>query len=164
MASNSVLQVRLDAHMKDEAESLYKSMGWTLSAAVRCFISQSVSVQGFPFMPETPGKGRGKAFGILSEFADEKKRDLEHDAWITELAAGGRAFTGAQRNNEMRLKKRAIRIENSLEKPRWNEETVMGHPGAKAPGSHRVIHQTHHDAPRLPNSTQRRSSDPSSDK
>lgn len=135
MATSSVLQVRLDAQTKSRAEELYRSMGWTLSGAVRCFISQSLSVQGLPFMPETPGKGRGKAFGILSEFADEGKQVLEHDAWIDELSEGARSYVRTRHRNEMELKKRAIKIEGSLSDPRWEEDVIMGHPGAHAPVS-----------------------------
>lgn len=145
MAASSVLQVRLDAQTKSKAEELYRSMGWTLSGAVRCFISQSLSVQGMPFMPETSGKGRGKAFGILSEFADQEKQVLEHDVWIDELSEGARAYVSTRRRNEMDLKKRAIKIEEKFEQPRWREDVIMGHPGAHAPMS-RQTKAKRHDA------------------
>lgn len=50
MAKEAVLQVRMDAELKSEAESLYKEMGTSLAEAVRIFAKQSVRQRGMPFM------------------------------------------------------------------------------------------------------------------
>ncbi len=50
MAKEAVLQVRMDAELKSEAESLYKEMGTSLAEAVRIFATQSVRQKGMPFV------------------------------------------------------------------------------------------------------------------
>ena len=50
MAKEVVLQVRMDASLKAEAEQLYKDMGTSFAEAVRIFARQSVCEHGMPFM------------------------------------------------------------------------------------------------------------------
>ncbi len=62
MAKEAVLQVRMDADLKSEAESLYKEMGTSLAEAVRIFAKQSVRQKGMPFMISAdPGHIYGEA-------------------------------------------------------------------------------------------------------
>ncbi len=62
MAKEAVLQVRMDAELKSEAESLYKEMGTSLAEAVRIFAKQSVRQRGMPFMISAdPGHVYGEA-------------------------------------------------------------------------------------------------------
>jgi len=49
MPKESVLQVRMDSELKEQAESLYKSMGSSFAEAVRIFAKQSVAEQAMPF-------------------------------------------------------------------------------------------------------------------
>jgi len=49
MAKESVLQVRMDSELKEQAESLYKSMGSSFAEAVRIFAKQSVAEKAMPF-------------------------------------------------------------------------------------------------------------------
>lgn len=49
MAKESVLQVRMDSELKEQAETLYKSMGSSFAEAVRIFAKQSVAEKAMPF-------------------------------------------------------------------------------------------------------------------
>jgi len=49
MAKESVLQVRMDSELKEQAEALYKSMGSSFAEAVRIFAKQSVAEKAMPF-------------------------------------------------------------------------------------------------------------------
>lgn len=62
MAKEAVLQVRMDASLKAEAEQLYKEMGTSFAEAVRIFARQSVREKGMPFMiSANPGHIYGNA-------------------------------------------------------------------------------------------------------
>lgn len=62
MAKEAVLQVRMDASLKAEAEQLYKDMGTSFAEAVRIFARQSVRENGMPFMiSASPGHIYGNA-------------------------------------------------------------------------------------------------------
>ena len=43
------LTVRIDSSLKDEAESLFKDLGMSLSTAFNIFLRQSVRMQAIPF-------------------------------------------------------------------------------------------------------------------
>ena len=66
MAKQAVYQVRMDEEIKEQVESLYRSMGTSFAEAVRVFAVQSIREQGMPF---TPSEAKGKAFGALSGYA-----------------------------------------------------------------------------------------------
>jgi len=45
VTTNTTYNVRIDRHVKQEADALYKSMGMTLSSAINLFLTQSL-IQG----------------------------------------------------------------------------------------------------------------------
>lgn len=49
MANTVMLQVRMDADLKKEAEELFESMGTSLPEVVRMFARKSVDMQSLPF-------------------------------------------------------------------------------------------------------------------
>ena len=49
MAKEAVLQIRIDADLKREAEELYSRLGTSFTEAVRMFARQSVIDQALPF-------------------------------------------------------------------------------------------------------------------
>jgi DNA-damage-inducible protein J len=49
MAQTSLLQVRIDAELKHEAEQLFSDLGLDTPSAVRIFLKQAVVQNGFPF-------------------------------------------------------------------------------------------------------------------
>lgn len=67
MAKEATLQVRMDADLKEKAESLYRDMGTSFSEAVRIFAKQSVQENGMPFVVTA---NRKNTYGRLSAFAN----------------------------------------------------------------------------------------------
>lgn len=51
MAMDATLQVRMDSHLKNSVEALYRDLGTSFSEAVRIFAQQSLLVGGMPFRP-----------------------------------------------------------------------------------------------------------------
>jgi len=88
MATDAVLQVRIDSNLKASAEELYNRFGITVAEAVRMFLAQSVEVQGLPFELKSGSLTRKKLFacGIASKYADPSKIHLEKDAWEKAVA------------------------------------------------------------------------------
>jgi len=48
MTNNTTYNIRIDSRIKEEADSLYKSMGLSLSSAVNLFLTQSVIQRRLP--------------------------------------------------------------------------------------------------------------------
>ena len=82
MAKQAVYQVRMDEEIKEQVESLYRSMGTSFAEAVRIFAVQSIREQGMPF---TPSEAKGKAFGALSGYAKPTLLTEEETAEQAEL-------------------------------------------------------------------------------
>lgn len=49
MAKESTMQLRMDSDMKEQVESLYRSLGTSFAEAIRMFAAQSLRVNGLPF-------------------------------------------------------------------------------------------------------------------
>ena len=64
MAKEAVLQVRIDADLKREAEELYSKLGTSLAEAVRMFARQSVKEQALPLRIYEPVKRGTMPIGI----------------------------------------------------------------------------------------------------
>lgn len=82
MAKEAVLQVRMDADLKEAAEALYRRMGTSLAEAVRIFARQSIIEEGLPFRISTKPQS---AAGILSAFAAPEKMKLEANAFAAAM-------------------------------------------------------------------------------
>jgi len=48
---NEIIQVRVPSKMKEQAESLFSSMGLKTGEAIRVFLQQSINNGGLPFQP-----------------------------------------------------------------------------------------------------------------
>ena len=83
MKTNSVLQVRIDADIRKQAEELFERLGITTADAVRMFIMQSLEIQGLPFEVK---RRNLYAFGVASEYADTSKIPKEKTAWAEAVA------------------------------------------------------------------------------
>jgi DNA-damage-inducible protein J len=57
MAKTSLLQVRIDTELKQEAEKLFAEIGLDMPSAVRLFFKQSVARKAIPF-PLVPAAGK----------------------------------------------------------------------------------------------------------
>ena len=72
MAREAILQVRMDADLKEKAESLYRGLGISFAEAVRIFAKQSILENGMPFVMSA---GIRNTYGRLSRYADPSKRE-----------------------------------------------------------------------------------------
>lgn len=80
MANDAVLQVRMDAELKREAENLYRRMGTSLAEAVRIFARQSVEENAMPFVVRVPASSGRRALGVADgEFAIPDSIDGDND-------------------------------------------------------------------------------------
>ena len=65
MAKESIVQVRMDSDLKEQVESLYKTMGSSFAEAVRVFARQSVAEKAMPFKVHVPVNKR-RELGIAN--------------------------------------------------------------------------------------------------
>ena len=78
-----VLQIQIDADLKNAAEKIYNSMGLNFSDAVKLFAKKSVELGTAPFIISTEKKS---AFGALSKYANKNLIPLENTAWQNSAA------------------------------------------------------------------------------
>ncbi len=69
---NAMIQARVDAESKREAEEILARLGMTLNDAVRIFISQVVMTRGLPFQPKLPSEDEFVAKAVADAEADIK--------------------------------------------------------------------------------------------
>lgn len=86
MAKESIVQIRIDADTKKQAENLYKSLGTSLSEAVRIFVRQSIIERGFPFMVKN-NHNEIKTRGRLYKYASLDLRSKEKEAFKKAMAS-----------------------------------------------------------------------------
>ncbi len=75
----SVMQFRIDASLKREAEDLFHELGTSFSEALRIFAKQCVLTHSMPITVALPRTN--SAAGLLSEYADSEKRKKEEGAF-----------------------------------------------------------------------------------
>ena len=63
MAKESVLQVRMDAETKEQAEQLYKKLGTTFAEGVRMLAKQSIAENAMPFVLRLTNQNMGMRIG-----------------------------------------------------------------------------------------------------
>ena len=73
-----VLQIQIDADLKNAAEKIYNSMGLNFSDAVRLFAKKSIELGTTPFEISTEKKS---AFGALAKYANKNLIPMEKTAW-----------------------------------------------------------------------------------
>lgn len=83
MAKEVTLQIRMDADLKETAETLYRELGTSFAEAVRIFAKQSVLENGMPFVISV---NHGNTYGRLSKYADSVKREQEEGAYERAVA------------------------------------------------------------------------------
>ena len=74
MSKNTTYNVRIDSNIRQQADTLYKSMGLTLSSAINLFLTQSV-IQGK--LPLTDVISEPPYINLLLQDALELDNDLE---------------------------------------------------------------------------------------
>ncbi|MBR0417291.1 MAG: type II toxin-antitoxin system RelB/DinJ family antitoxin [Firmicutes bacterium] len=81
MSKEAIVQIRMDAEMKETVEELYRDLGTSFPEAVRIFAAQSIYEKGYPFRPRIL-KGEKKSMrGSLAQYADPKLREREENAF-----------------------------------------------------------------------------------
>ena len=73
--ATSLVQVRIDEDLKNQATELFDTLGIDLSTAVRMFLKRSVMVNGIPFSMTIPKQNVSaeKAIRALQEISQEAK-------------------------------------------------------------------------------------------
>ncbi len=84
MSKSTVLQVRMDAELKDDADKLFKSMGTTLGEVVRIMLRRSVDMGALPFSLKKVSKK--SAAGSLQRYANPELMKHEKEAWANAAA------------------------------------------------------------------------------
>ena len=69
----STIQLRVDDELKKKSDDLFKELGTDTTTAIRIFLSQAVSVNGFPFEIK---KKTDNPFASLSEEEILKKLEI----------------------------------------------------------------------------------------
>lgn len=69
---NAMIQTRVDAESKKQAEEILNKLGMTLNDAVRIFVSQVVMTRGLPFQPKLPSEDEFIAQAVADAEADIK--------------------------------------------------------------------------------------------
>ena len=77
MAKDGLVQVRMDAAIKEKVENLYRDLGTSFAEAVRVFAVQSIKAQGMPFRIAEPNSTAGR----LAKYANADLVELENKAF-----------------------------------------------------------------------------------
>ena len=87
--ANTLVQVRVDEDLKNQATSVYDALGMDLSTAVRIFLKRSVMVNGVPFsMTLTDGETKAeKAAKALRDLRLEAKKNGTSEMSLDEINA-----------------------------------------------------------------------------
>lgn len=76
---NTVIQARVDAESKKQAEFILKQLGMTLNDAVRMLVNQIIHSRALPFQPKLPTE---------EEFIAQAIADVEEDIKAGRLSKG----------------------------------------------------------------------------
>ena len=80
---STVMQFRMDAELKHEAETLFRELGTSFAEALRIFARQCVLTHSMPIaiaLPQQKTVG-----GTFAKYADPAKRKLESGAFAREM-------------------------------------------------------------------------------
>ena len=62
----SILEIKMDSELKEQAEKLYEQMGTTFAEAIRIFAKQSVREKAMPFTMHLAVLGEKRTLGIAN--------------------------------------------------------------------------------------------------
>ena len=82
---STVMQFRMDAVLKHEAEALFRELGTSFAEALRIFAKQCVLTHSMPIAIAMPQ--RETANGAFAQYADPAKRKLESGAFARAMEA-----------------------------------------------------------------------------
>lgn len=77
----TTIQVRIDAKVKKDAQTVFENMGLDLSSGVKLYLAQVIREQGLPFTPRTVN-GLTPAYEarLLREAANAKKGGVSYSS------------------------------------------------------------------------------------
>jgi len=87
--STSLLQVRVDDSLKDEASQVFERLGIDTSTAVRMFLKRAVMENGIPFrmtLPKTPYSAE-RGYRAMVEIGEEAEKNGTSDMTLDEINA-----------------------------------------------------------------------------
>jgi len=87
--STSLLQVRVDDSLKDEASQVFERLGIDTSTAVRMFLKRAVMENGIPFrmtLPKTPYSAE-RGYRAMVEIGEEAEKNGTADMTLDEINA-----------------------------------------------------------------------------
>lgn len=87
--ATSLVQVRIDEDLKNQATEIYDALGIDLSTAVRMFLKRSVMVNGVPFSMTIPKQNikAEKAIRALQEISKEAELNGTDEMSLDEINA-----------------------------------------------------------------------------
>lgn len=86
MAATKMIHVRVDEHVKDQAQETLASMGLTVSDAVRVFLTRVVADKALPFAIKAPNAASRAAISEADEIIRERRaRFADADLLINDL-------------------------------------------------------------------------------
>ena len=87
--ASSLLQVRIENSLKDEAALLFDNLGIDISTAVRIFLKRSVMENGIPFRMTLPKQPYVADRGIraMKEMGEEAERNGTSEMTLEEINA-----------------------------------------------------------------------------
>ncbi len=84
-AKSTVMQFRMEAELKTEAEELFRNLGTSFAEALRIFAKQCVLTRSMPIAIAMPRQET--ASGAFAKYADPAKRKLESGAFARAMEA-----------------------------------------------------------------------------
>lgn len=87
--ASSVIQIRVDEQLRNDATELYEKLGIDLSTAVRMFMKRSVMVNGIPFSMTLP-KRKDNSSDVLTavrEIQDRAEKNGLSEMTLDEINA-----------------------------------------------------------------------------
>ena len=87
--ATTLVQVRIDDELKNQATAVYDALGIDLSTAVRIFLKRSVMVNGIPFNMTLPKSGykAEKAARALQELSNASMENGTSEMSLAEINA-----------------------------------------------------------------------------
>ena len=81
MASNEIVQARIDGKIKEEASTVLAAIGLTVSDAVRLMLTRVAQDHALPFDPVTPN---AKTIAAMKEYRKGKAKRYNNMAEVVE--------------------------------------------------------------------------------
>ncbi len=87
--ASSVIQIRVDEQLRNDAVELYERLGIDLPTAVRMFMKRSVMVNGIPFNMTLPKRedDSNKALMAMREIQDSAEKNGLSEMTLDEINA-----------------------------------------------------------------------------